>query len=246
MLSHTLKRFLRQTIDAVLPVNCAGCDTPLWGDPIPFFCRQCWTGIRPFQDPRCPRCSIPFPSSLALLHSPWHHCEGCRIRPPAFSQAWTLYPYQSPLKEAIGLFKYHGKISLAHPLANLMLKALKPLPPIDVICPVPLHPDRLKEREYNQSLLLADRLSRHLGIPLSHQCLRRIRPTTPQTSLRRKARLKNLRRSFAITQPHHIAEKNVLLIDDVLTTGTTVNECAKTLRRAGAGHVYIVTLARMV
>ena len=158
MFVRNFKRLLRQGIDAVLPVNCAGCDQPLWGDPIPFFCQSCWTGIHPIQDPRCPRCSFPFPSSLALLHSPSHQCGNCRIRPPAFSQAWTLYPYQSPLKEAIGLFKYHGKISLAHPLANLMLKALNPLPPIDVICPVPLHPDRLKEREYNQSLLLADRV----------------------------------------------------------------------------------------
>ena len=175
-----------------------------------------------------------------------YQCGNCRIRPPAFSQAWTLYPYKSPLKEAIGLFKYHGKISLGGPLADLVLKAFSPLPMIDVIVPVPLHPTRLREREYNQSLLLAVRLSAHFALPVLYTSLVRRRRTPPQTSLRRKDRLKNLRRTFAVTQPEAVGGKNILLVDDVFTTGTTVNECAKVLRKAGAGHVYVVTLARMV
>lgn len=246
MLHFTIKRLFRKTLDAILPADCTSCGKSLWGDPIPFFCDRCWASIRPIHGPRCSRCSLPFPSSVSLLHSPSHQCGTCRTRPPAFSQAWTLYPYQPPLKEAIGLFKYRGKTSLARPLADLMVKALGPMPSIDLILPVPLHATRLQEREYNQSLLLADRVSRHLAIPLSHTCLTRIRPTTPQTSLRRRDRLKNLRRSFAITHPQTITGKNLLLVDDVLTTGTTANECAKALRKAGAGHVYIVTLARMV
>ena len=246
MTPFSLKGLFRKTLDAVLPIDCAGCGERLWGDPIPFFCERCWDSIRPILGPKCPRCSIPFPSPFALTHSPSHQCGTCRTRSPAFTQAWTLYPYQSPLKEAIGLFKYQGKYPLAYPLADLILTALHPLPSIDWILPIPLHPARLKEREYNQSLLLAHRMSQHLGIPLDRTSLVRIRPTTPQTSLRRKDRLKNLRRCFALTHRHRITGKNVLLVDDVLTTGTTANECAKTLRKAGAGHVYIVTVARMV
>jgi len=183
---------------------------------------------------------------MALRYSPKHSCSACRTRPPAFTQAWTLYPYQSPLKEAIGLLKYYGKISLAGPMARLMISSLGSLPPIDLIMPVPLHSARLREREYNQSLLLAHRLSTHFHIPLTFTTLIRTRQTTPQTALSRKDRLKNLRRSFAVTSPESIKGKTILLVDDVFTTGTTVNECAKTLRKAGSGDVYVVTLARIL
>ncbi len=132
------------------------------------------------------------------------------------------------------------------PLAEAMVEALPDLPAIDGIIPVPLHPQRLREREYNQSLLLGNRLSRHTGIPLILACLVRIRPTVPQTSLSRKERLTNLHRAFSIARPDDIQGKRILLVDDVFTTGTTLHECAKTLRRAGCGPVYGLTLARMV
>jgi len=244
------KELLRKIFHAILPGNCRNCDRALWGDSIPFFCDPCWSTLSPIMGPICQRCSLPFLSPISLLHSPSHRCANCRLRPPAFSQAWTGYPYKSPLKEAIGLFKYQSKVSLAGPLATLLLKALTPLPTplsmIDVILPVPLHPTRLREREYNQSLLLAFPLSTQLGLPLSYTSLVRIRPTTPQTSLRRKDRLINLRRSFVVSQPTVLRDKKILLVDDVFTTGATVNECAKALRKAGASHVYVVTLARMV
>jgi ComF family protein len=144
------------------------------------------------------------------------------------------------------LFKYRGKLSLAKPLARALIEALPALPPADIIIPVPLHPQRLREREYNQSLLLAARLSHHAGIPLLLACLLRVRPTVPQTSLSRKERLTNLHRAFSVANPACIQSKRILLVDDVLTTGTTLHECAKTLRRAGSGPVYGLTLARMV
>lgn len=240
------KELLRKIFRAILPGNCRSCGEALWGDSIPFFCNHCWSTLCPIMGPTCQRCSLPFLSQISLLHSPSHQCANCRLRPPAFTQAWTFYPYKSPLKEAIGLFKYQSKVSLAGPLATLLLKALTPLPMIDVIIPVPLHPTRLREREYNQSLLLAFPLSTQLGLPLSYTTLVRIRPTTPQTSLRRNDRLKNLRRSFVVTQPKVLRDKKILVVDDVFTTGTTVNECAKALRKAGASHVYVVTLARIV
>ena len=110
--------------------------------------------------------------------------------------------------------------------------------------PIPLHPSRLREREYNQSLLLADELNRDLGLPLVYDNLVRLRATPPQTELSRSERLANLRRCFAVQRPADVIDKRVLLIDDVMTTGTTAHECAKALRKAGAGDVYVVTLAR--
>jgi ComF family protein len=117
---------------------------------------------------------------------------------------------------------------------------------VDVIIPVPLSLARLRTREYNQSLLLADRVSQARNIPLSYDNLVRIRETAPQTELSRAVRLKNLRRAFAVRRPQDMTGKRVLVIDDVFTTGTTVNECAKALRKAGASEVYVCTLARTV
>ena len=242
----SFRGILRCLSHVILPVQCAQCTQSLWEDPIPFFCRTCWKEITPFPSPLCPRCSRPFSSPVALRHSPLHLCGVCRDKPPAYTKAWALYPYQSPLKEAIHLFKYHGKVSLARPLATLMCRALIHYPNVDYIIPVPLHPHRLREREYNQSLLLADHISRHIKTPVLCHVLLRTRHTPPQTTLSRSTRLKNLRRAFHINNPNQIVDQRILLIDDVLTTGSTVNECAKILRKFGASDVYVATIARMV
>ena len=238
--------FLRTFLHLLFPSTCAHCKTPLWDDPVPFVCRACWETVIPISEPCCPHCGGPFASPVALQHSPTHECGACRRKPPAFSQAWSLFPYQSPLKEAIILFKYRGKHSLTKPLLQSMIPALPTLPPFDVLMPVPLHPQRLQEREYNQSLLLAHGLSQHLQIPLILSCLLRIKATVPQTSLSRTERLTNLHRAFAIDDANRIQGQRILLIDDVFTTGTTLHECAKTLRNAGSGPVYGLTLARML
>jgi ComF family protein len=239
-------RLLRRFLHVIFPTACAGCQNPLQDDPVPFFCRRCWDRLTPIPGPVCPRCGCPFASPIALLHSPAHQCGACRARPLALTQIWSIFPYQSPLKEAITLFKYRGKLTLTQPLAQAMVEALPALPTLDAIISVPLHPQRLREREYNQSLLLANRLSHHTGIPLLLGSLLRIRATVPQTSLIRKERLINLRRAFSVPEPSQIQGKQILLVDDVFTTGTTLHECAKTLRRAGSGSVYGLTLARMV
>jgi ComF family protein len=150
------------------------------------------------------------------------------------------------LRKAIQLFKYEGKVALAGPLGSLMLTAGGAVPEADVVMPVPLHPARLREREFNQALLLADAISRRVRLPLSYTNLVRLRETPAQTNLSRAARQRNLRRAFAVLRPDEVAARRVLLIDDVYTTGTTVNECAKVLRKAGAADVYVWTLARTI
>jgi ComF family protein len=125
-----------------------------------------------------------------------------------------------------------------------MINALPNEIDVDVIIPVPLHSTRLRAREFNQSLLLADQLRHHLARPISTTHLIRIAATDPQTTLTRQARLRNLRKVFAVMRPQDLMEKRILLVDDVFTTGTTLNECAKTLRKAGTGPVFALTLAR--
>jgi ComF family protein len=131
-------------------------------------------------------------------------------------------------------------------LTDLMIAALPAHLDVDLVMPVPLHPSRLRTREFNQSLLLADQIARHLNRPVSPANLLRITATQPQTTLSRQARLRNLSRAFAARNSHEIADQRIFLIDDVFTTGTTVNECVKTLKKAGAASVTILTLARTV
>ena len=195
---------------------------------------------------RCTRCDRPFVSPVATAYSPQHLCHTCVEHPPSYTRAWTLYPYTPPLQDAIRLLKYQSKVSLARPLANLMLSSLPQLDAVDLIIPVPLHHKRLCRREFNQALLLADPIGRHLNISISYTNLVRTTSTPPQTSLSRKNRLKNLRQVFTVRHPAQIQDKRILLVDDVFTTGTTVNECAKTLRRSGSADVFVLTLARTI
>jgi ComF family protein len=125
-----------------------------------------------------------------------------------------------------------------------MIARLPSLDFIDILMPVPLHSGKLRQREFNQSLLLADPIGRHLNIPVLYTNLIRTAPTPAQTTLSRKSRLKNLRGAFVVRHPQMIINRKILLVDDVFTTGTTVNECAKALRKAGSADVFVLTLGR--
>ncbi len=240
----SLASLARHLLHTLLPVDCASCRVALRDDPVPFFCRACWSEIRPLAGPACPRCGRPFFSSAALVNSPTHRCSDCRLRRPSYTRAWSLYAYEGPLRDAICLYKYRGKVSLRDALVQLMVVRWPDVEPVDVLVPVPLHPARLRERQFNQVLLLADGLGRRVGAPVWPDILVRSRETRPQAELTRRQRRLGLRRCFTVRQPEIMAGKRVLLIDDVFTTGTTVNECAKALRKAGSGDVYVVTLAR--
>jgi ComF family protein len=242
----TLQRTARRALRVLFPMRCRTCERPLGDDPVPFFCRTCWDSLHPLQGPACPRCARPFVSSLTSTYSPTHLCADCRTSEPAFTKAWCGYPYVSPLREAIGLLKYERKYGLADSLSRLLTAVLPPTLDVDLIMPVPLHPFRLRAREFNQSLLLAESVGRRLSIPVSYTNLIRTRDTAAQTSFTRSTRLTNLRRAFSLRRPERVQGKRVLLVDDVFTTGTTLNECAKALRRAGATEVYALALARTV
>lgn len=236
----------RQASRLLLPLDCTTCNQPLADDPVPFFCRQCWGYIRPLQGPACPRCRRPFASDAATTSSPTHECHDCRTRNPHYTHVWAAYAYIPPLQDAIALFKYRGKVALADSLGILLARAIPSDLDTDLLMPVPLHPHRLRQREFNQSLLLADRVSPVLRRPVSYRNLLRRIDTDPQITLPRSARLQNLRKAFDLRDPKEVSGKRVLLIDDVFTTGTTVNECAKVILEAGAREVAVLALARSV
>lgn len=241
-----IEGILRQASRLLLPLDCTTCGQPLTDDPVPFFCRRCWGLIRPLQGPACSRCHRPFASPFATLHSPTHECHDCRTREPHYKHVWAAYAYCSPLQDAIALLKYRGKVALADPLGALLAQAVPDNLDVDLLMPIPLHPNRLRQREFNQSLLLADRIKPVLRRSVSYRNLVRIVDTDPQIMLPRAARLQNLRKAFALRAPHEVAGKRILLIDDVFTTGATANECARTLLEAGATEVAVLALARSV
>jgi ComF family protein len=234
-------RFL---LDLILPARCSTCHRYLRGEANPCICRDCWETVSRIDGPCCPHCGKPFASTASLSHSPGHLCGDCRERLPKFDRAISAGWYEGVLAEAIHLFKYRGKTLLTRPLGELLLPAIKRLPEADVLVPVPLHPSRLREREFNQALLLCDYVRAESGLPVIPAALERIRVTPPQIGLSHTDRRRNVRRAFVPKRPERFEGRRLILIDDVFTTGATVNECARALKRAGAESVFVLTVAR--
>ncbi len=204
---------------------------------IPFFCTTCWADFTPIQGPVCPHCGRPFDSPEALTHSPDHVCQACRREPPLFDQALSVGYFEGSLREAVHQFKYRPCRSLGRPLGEWMAANVRLLSDIDMIMPVPLHTKRLRQRGFNQALLLAHRMSEAHHIPYSCDNLYRARPTRPQVELTGVERILNVAGAFALRQPDEVVGRSVVVVDDVFTTGATMNECAAVLKQAGAVQV---------
>jgi ComF family protein len=186
----------------------------------------------------CPRCALPL-----ALRAPL--CGECLQRAPPFACAFAPFTYATPLDQLMMRFKFDRSLAAGRVLSELWADAMRATPPPrpDALLPVPLHPSRLRERGYNQALELARPLARQFGIALRADLLVRRRATSTQSNLDAAARRRNLRGAFAIVEnialPTHVA-----IVDDVMTTGATLRECAKTLLRAGVARVDVWALAR--
>ncbi len=168
-------------------------------------------------------------------------------RCPPYLFARSAAPYTGTVREALHAFKFLGQASLAAPLLDLILEVCAGTErlPGDLVVPVPLHPARERERGYNQSALLARRLARRLRLPCRMRALERRRATRAQTELTGRERRRNVLGAFSVAEPRVVRDRHVVLVDDVLTTGATVAECARVLIRAGARTVGVVTVARV-
>lgn len=169
------------------------------------------------------------------------------------ARSWACYPREPdashPLRQVVHRFKYGRQASLGQPLGRLMAEACRPwftLPDLDLVVPVPLHPRRLRWRGFNQSVLLGREVGRAWGVRLDPFVLTRRKETAPQSSLALKERHPNVRGAFAVAPRRSVEGKRLLLVDDVHTTGATVNECARVLMRSGAREVQVLTLGRTV
>ena len=243
-------KILRQITDIIYPPRCRVCTGFLWEAPLKggtnplSICPACLAGFHPLSSSLCSRCGAPFPSPMLEDHP----CEDCLRTPPAYDAAGAPYLYEGSLLEAVHHLKYHGKTSLAGSLGPLLARFTQDWlgeTPLDfLVIPVPLHPAKLRERGYNQSLLLARYVAQALKAEVDFLSLRRNRNTTPQTGLGKKQREQNVKNAFDLERGNGLKGRNILLVDDVSTTGNTLNACSKTLRKGGADGIYCVTLAR--
>jgi ComF family protein len=177
-----------------------------------------------------------------------HRCGACVLTPPTYDQARAVGLYTGVLRDLIHALKYQRVYGLVQPLGDLLRQHFSmhwSENPPEALVPVPLHRNRLRTREFDQALALARHVSQSVGIPLWADVLIRHRPTRSQVSLSAAERQRNIRGAFTVQKPQQCPGKALLLIDDVYTTGATVQECARLLRQAGATRVDVYTLARV-
>jgi ComF family protein len=210
-----------------------------------FICPVCAERFIPITSPLCKCCGAVFGSPEGEDHL----CETCLLSPRHFRTARAFGVYDQTLMTLIHQFKYRGKIRLAHPLGMMLLGTYLKVfrkKKIDLIVPVPLHIRRLRQRGFNQAyLLVRDWKRRHAPMPpIEKDVLFRKNWTAPQTGLGRRERIRNIKKAFEAEKTATVEGKNILLVDDVYTTGATVDECALALRKAGAEQVDVLTLAR--
>lgn len=219
----------------LLPPRCLLCAQP--GADGHDLCEACAAELLTQAGPRCPRCALPLPA-------PAPACGICLRRPPPWQAAYAIGAYRFPLDRLLQRFKFHRDLACGRELARLLIAAMREAEHPLAIVPVPLHRERLRERGFDQALELARPLARALALPLQAKLLVRSRATEAQSTLDARSRRRNVRGAFALRAsaelPAHVA-----LLDDVLTTGATLGECTRILRRAGVQRVDVWVAARV-
>jgi ComF family protein len=237
---------LRTATDAVLSVvfapACAACGELLEHPTRGPVCAACWHSILPLTPPLCDSCGDPLPT-WRIISVPLARCPRCRRARRTVDRARAIGSYDGALRAIVHALKYEGRRSLAKPLAELMKdRGADVLAGSDCLVPVPLHPSRRRTRGFDQALDLA----RHLGVPI-HQALRRVRATPTQTGLPAAKRHRNVRGAFALApRARSLAGATAVLVDDVSTTGATLEACARVLKEAGVREVRALIAARVV
>lgn len=221
--------------NSLLPAVCLLCDAP--SGLVANLCDACASEF-PSNSSACPRCALPLPKTIV--------CPACQRRPPAYVHTYCPFRYASPVNNLIHLMKFKRKLAAAHTLgcllAHHLTRTLREYP--ECIIPVPLHGSRLRERGYNQATELVRPVAKQLGVPIFPRAVQRIRATAPQVELSgREKRRRNVRGAFQVLGSIGNL-KHVAIVDDVITTTSTVAELAKVLRSAGVQRVDVWSCAR--
>jgi len=216
----------------LLPPRCLLCQQP--GADNHDLCTACAASLSPY--PACRQCALPLPEAAPA-------CGRCLRRPPPYTHTLALGLYRFPLDRLLPRFKFHADLAAGRELARRLAAAAQHAERPQALLPVPLHPQRLRERGYNQALELARPLARALDLPLLRDALQRQRATAAQAQLSAGARRRNVRGAFAVS-PNAPLPAHVALVDDVMTTGATLAECSRVLLRAGVQRVDLWVVAR--
>lgn len=239
-LTQTNKLLLQLTslfwtsMDWLYPPRCCNCDRRGFA-----LCEACFAEIERLHGKLCQKCGYPIVGKGSL-------CEECRLAPPPYTQMRSWAAYSGPAQKAIHSLKYKRNLAMGRHLAMPLLEMVKNTGwKIDMIVPIPLSRSRLRYRGYNQAALISHQLAAHLNIRHSSNAVKRIRNTSTQIELDVNKRFTNLLDAF-YANPATLKKRNILVIDDVITTGATMQNCTKALLQAGAENVYCLSVARAI
>lgn len=246
-MNTVIENFFYPLLDLLYPLTCPGCGCEIESTSIPV-CGECVHALAHIHEPVCDRCGAPLFDGDISPNT--RGCKQCPEQTPCFDHARSLFIYNDDrVRNIIHALKFDYQTRLAPFLAQLFVSGYQRFyrgRDFDLIVPVPLHSSRLRSREFNQSTLMAEGLSRSSGIPFDDSVVKRIRKTKSQVSMNETERRKNLLNAFAVIRPESIHRKHILLLDDVMTTGTTVSEVSRVLREAGTASISVLTLARAI
>ncbi len=240
---------LAHLLNFLYPPRCAACAERFGVEEMRLVCDPCLARMDRLTGPLCIRCGIPLETTSSAERG---RCARCIQSPPSFGKARAVARYhpsaegeRTTLDSIIRRHKYGLDQSLGRALAECLGDNLPVVAEdYDLVVPVPLHRARLRWRGFNQAALLAAAVARRFTLQLDVVCLGRVKPTSPQTMQDHRERMRNVRNAFAVKRPGRVAGRRVLLVDDVMTTGATADECARVLLAAGARGVDVLTLAR--
>ena len=231
------KKIAEGLLDIFYPPRCLFCGRSMLDEPGRHICAFCLGLIDLVRSPRCRKCGCALDPAAGAED---RICGACLKKAPFFDSAESAVYYREPAAGLLHRLKYHGDTTVIGGIEEIMrsVEVSERFHQCDIIIPVPLHPRRLKDRGLNQSLVLASAVFKEYRYKIVPDALKRIKNTKPQTGLDGRARRKNLRNVFQVKNVETIAGKNICVVDDVFTTGTTINECSKTLKKAGARSVH--------
>jgi ComF family protein len=230
-------RLFRSVLDFALPPRCGGCGIIV--DDIDSFCGDCWARLE-FLQGGCLRCGIPLKATDAET------CGACLAHPPRLDRIRAAVAYGDISRSIALRLKYGRKTALARTMARYMRPLVGELPGDCILVPVPLHRRRLWNRGFNQSAIVAREIGHRTGIPVTVDALRRTRSTPPLKGMGMRQRRRTVAGAFRALDPSRVRGRTVILIDDVMTTGSTANACARVLKRAGAERVDLISWARVI
>lgn len=242
-LAPTWKQWVATGLGFIYPEVCQVCLEEHATAAEGFVCAHCWQSVRFIRPPFCERCGLPYEGEVTTAFE----CSNCREMELHFRFARSAVTASEFVRNIIHRYKYQRALWFEPFLADLLVREASPelaRGKWDVIVPVPLHPTKRREREFNQAERLGARLSKATRIPLNTKALRRVEPTQTQTLLNRQERAANMKRAFAMRPEAEVKGRRVVLVDDVFTTGATTSACAKVLIAAGADDVCVWTVAR--